>query len=114
MSKMNGKVQELLISSRTLKPFAILVAIIRVVGKSPGMIRAMKNGPKKKAKTLSPKTNGRRNGLKKKEEQRSNAQSGERIRRGTKSGRSNGEKFSLLRKEKSGQTNGSSIGTKGT
>ena len=49
---MSGKVQELLISSRILKPFAILVAIIRALGKSLGMIRVMKNGPKKKAKTL--------------------------------------------------------------
>ncbi len=52
--------------------------------------------------------------MRKKEEQKSNAQSGAKIRRGKKSGRSNGEKFSLLRKEKSGQTNGSLIGIKDT
>ena len=45
-------------------------------------------------------------------EQRSNAQNGAKIKRGMKSGRNNGEKHSLLRKEKSGQINGSLIGNK--
>ena len=45
-------------------------------------------------------------------EQRSNAQNGAKIRRGTKNGRNNGVKYSQLRKERNGQTNGSLIGTK--
>lgn len=45
-------------------------------------------------------------------EQRSNAQNGAKIRREMKNGRNNGEKYSQLRKEKNGQTNGSLIGTK--
>ena len=46
------------------------------------------------------------------EEQRNNARNGEKTKRGMKNGKSNGEKHSLERKEKSGLTNGSSIGTK--
>jgi hypothetical protein len=47
-------------------------------------------------------------------EQRSNAQNGAKIKRGMKSGRNNGERHSLVRKERNGQTNGLLIGTKGT
>ena len=44
--------------------------------------------------------------------ERNNAQNGVKIKKEMKSGRSNGEKHWLLRKERNGQTNGSLIGTK--
>lgn len=62
MSKMNGKAQESLILKKTLKLFVTQDAIIKEHGRSPGMTRAMKSGRKRKEKTLSPKTNGKRNG----------------------------------------------------
>jgi hypothetical protein len=61
-SKMNGKAQESLISIKTSKQFATLAAIIKEPGKSLGMTRVMKSGLKRKVKTLSQKTNGRKNG----------------------------------------------------
>ena len=61
-SKMNGKAQESLISIKTSKQFATLAAIIKEPGKSPGMTRVMKSGLKRKVKTLSQKTNGKKNG----------------------------------------------------
>jgi hypothetical protein len=61
-SKMNGKVQESSISIKTSKRFATLGGIIKEPGKSPGMIRVMKSGLKRKVKTLSQKTNGKKNG----------------------------------------------------
>jgi hypothetical protein len=62
MNKMSGKAQESSISIKTSKLYAILAAIIKERGKSPGMTRVMKSGRKKKVKILSQKTSGRKNG----------------------------------------------------
>ena len=61
-SKMNGKAQESSISIKTSRQYVTLAAIIKEPGKSPGMTRVMKSGRKRKVKTLSPKTYGKKSG----------------------------------------------------
>ena len=61
-SKMNGKAQESSILIKTSKQYVTLAAIIKERGKSLGMTRALKSGRKRKVKTLSPKTNGKKSG----------------------------------------------------
>ncbi len=70
------------------------------------MTREMKSGPKRKAKISLQKINGLKNGLKSREELRNFVQSGVKTRKEMKSGMSNGERYLLTKKEKSGQISG--------
>jgi|LauGreDrversion4_2_1035121.scaffolds.fasta_scaffold539940_3 hypothetical protein len=70
------------------------------------MTREMKSGPKRRAKISLLKINGRKNGLKSREELRNFVQSGVKTRKEMKNGMSNGERYLLRKKEKSGQISG--------